>query len=346
MHDTDGRLDRRTFLRSSAVTAIAGIALFDLAACGSSDSGSSSGSTGSAGAYTGDFSVPLYKQLPDNAPFIVGLAKGFFTDEQLTMKPVDFTQGTDVIRSVSSQTHLGSSSPISGIVAHESGFPDLRIVGTCLGRSTIVYLVPPDSSIKTLKDLDGKKVGVNAPTSITTYLGQRMVESVGLKPGEDVELINVKGVSDAATAMDNGVVDCAWSSPPLSVQLIQEGRARLLYDTAQLVPKFIQTSLFSDTSFIESKGDVVRRWLKAIATSQQFIRDNTEEAAQIWGKELGIDHKIAVGTLKTLAPGFEIAVDKAAYQANVEACQALGLVKGDVPYDEIVDTQFLPQAAG
>jgi NitT/TauT family transport system substrate-binding protein len=326
-------VNRRTFLGASL--SAAGVVL--LGGCGSS--GGSGGGDDSSD-YSGQLSVPLYTQLPDNAVFIVGFSKGIYADHGLKLKPVNFLQGPDVIRSVASKTHLGSSSPISGLVGKEAGLDQIRIIGTCLGMSTIAYMVKPNSPIRSVADLKGKKIGVNAPTSTTTYLATRMVTQAGLDPKKDVELINVKGVSDSATALENGVVDCSWSSPPLSVQLVQEGKMRLLLDMNKVLPGFIQTSLFTDAGFLDSHPDVVQRFIDATSASQAFIRNDVEEASQIYATQLKIDPKIALGTLKALAPGFQIKVPRAGYDANVKACMELGLLKQDTPYDAIVVDKF------
>lgn len=330
-------MSRRRFLQSSAIT-VGGIALFGTAACGDDDSGSSSGS------FEGQFSVPLYDQLPDNAPLIIAQEQGFFADRDLDLTHASFTEGPDVIRSIIQRTHLGHSSTISGLVGFESGFSELRIVGTVLKYPAIEFIVAPDSSVENVEDLAGLKVGVNAPTSITNYVATELVRSAGLS-SDEVELINLGGTADAATALENGVVDVAWSSPPLSVQLEQEDKARVVFDAAEILPDLIQTTYFSDAEFIESDPDVVESWLSAIVEANDLIRTDVEEAGRTWAGAIGIDEAIAVGTLEKLQDAFDIAVTPAGYEANVTAITELGLAEEAIPYEDIVDDQFTQELA-
>ena len=330
-------IDRRSFLRASA-GAIGGLCLVGVSACG--DDGDETQAAAGDGAYSGGVSVPLYEILPDNAPIAIAIAQGFYEDVDLELKPVSFTQGPDVVRSVASQTHIGNSSMVSVIVGYANGVSNLRIVGTTVANPLIVFLVKSDSPIQEVADLRGKKLGVNAPTSVTTYLGTKMVRDAGLQPGEDVELVNVEGAGDAATALENGIIDCAWSSPPLSVQLIQKGSARQLYDTGEANPGFTVASLFTTSEFLEENNAVVDRWVTATAKGSDFIRSDPEQAGSIWGKAIGIDVKTAQGTLEAAAPAFKIAVERSGYDANVKACQELELIKEPVPYDDLVVPDF------
>lgn len=290
--------------------------------------------------YAGGIALPLYTQLPDNIPFVVGLAKGFFTEQMLDLKPISFSTGPDVIRSVASQTHLGSSSPVSGMVAYGSGFSNIRIVGACLNAPTIAYVVKPDSPIRDVSQLKGKNIGVNAPTSITTHLGRLMLTEAGLDPAKDANLINVKGIADSATALENNVVDCTWSSSPLLLQLIAQGKVRVLYDAAARHPTFTQTALFTDAQFIAENPDVVQQWINAVAKSQEFVQRKPAEAAEIWAKALNVDKELALLTVKKLAPSFTIKLTDEGFQQNMDAALAMGLITKPIARSEIVDSRF------
>lgn len=290
--------------------------------------------------YSGGISVPLYTQLPDNIPIIIGMAKGFFTEQMLDLKPINFSTGPDVIRSVASQTHLGASSPVSGMVAFKSGYADLRIVGACMNAPSVRYVVKADSPIKDVAQLKGKNIGVNAPTSITTHLGRLMLKEAGLDPEKDAKLINVKGAADSATALENGVVDCTWSSAPLLAQLVAQRKVRVLYDAAAAHPTFTQSAIFSDAKFIAQNPEVLQQALAAIAKSQDFVRSQPEESAEIWGKALGLDREIALDTVKKLGPAFTIRLTDEGYRQNMDAAIAMGLVSAPIPKADLIDARF------
>lgn len=328
------QMQRRDFLRgTAALTAGVGLSGYWIGS-------NAQGGSGAVVRYTGAVAVPLYTQLPDNIPFIVGFAKGFFERQGLSLEPMNLSTGPDVIRQVASQTHMGSSSPLSGMVAYANGYNGIRIVGGCLNAPSVAYLVKPDSPIRDAAQLKGKIIGVNAPTSITTYLGRLMLKEAGLDPMKDANLINVKGVADSATALANGVVDCTWSAAPLSLQLVAQGKARILYDATEKHPTFTQSALFSDESFIQQHPDVVQRWVNAIADSQAYVRQHPDEAAAIWAKALHIDPVLAKKTVNGLLPGFTIRLTDDGFVQNMEAAVAMGLVSKPFARAQIIDDRF------
>jgi NitT/TauT family transport system substrate-binding protein len=333
-----GAISRRGFLgTAAALSAGVGLSGFCLGALAQ---------TAAHSRYSGAIAVPLYTQLPDNIPFIIGFAKGFFEQRGLALQPMNLTTGPDVIRQVATQTHLGCSSPVSGMVAFGNGYSGIRIVGGCLNAPSVAYLVKPDSPIREISQLKGKNIGVNAPTSITTYLGQLMLKEAGLDPKKDANLINVKGVADSATALANNVVDCAWSAAPLSLQLVAQGKARILYDATEKHPTFTQSALFSDAAFIEQHPDVVQRWVDAVAASQAYVRAHPEDAANIWAKALNIDPKLARQTVDRLMPGFTIRLTDDGFSQNMTSAVAMGLVPKPFARAQIVDDRFAAAVRG
>ena len=77
------------------------------------------------------------------------------------------------------------------------------------------FLVPRDSDIKSLADLDGKKWGYTEPASTSGYMVPLvMLKDAGITPGESVE---TGGHPQAVKAVYNGEVDFSttYYSPPL-----------------------------------------------------------------------------------------------------------------------------------
>ena len=84
---------------------------------------------------------------------------------------------------------------------------DIKIVN--LGSRSMasnVIIVMPNSPIKTVADLKGKKFGISAPKSLGEMTGVLAMEKAGLKP-DDMQRIALGGLAGALTALENGVVD-------------------------------------------------------------------------------------------------------------------------------------------
>jgi sulfonate transport system substrate-binding protein len=124
----------------------------------------------------------------------------------------NFTSGPlrlEAIRAGAAQ--IGAVGDVPPILAHFSN-ADVVIVGVVVteGPTTIISTAP-DSGIKELKDLKGKKVGIN-PGTAQQAIVFRNLRAVGLKP-EDIKPINL-GLAEFADALRAGQIDAAVLKQP------------------------------------------------------------------------------------------------------------------------------------
>jgi NitT/TauT family transport system substrate-binding protein len=314
--------------------------LFGLAACGSDDEAQDQPAASGPKPYRGDFATIGYNAIMGMMPFHIAETNGYYADAKLEMTPVEFTSPSDLTRATATQMHLGTPSSLGTIVAHAKGLPELRIVASLEATTDYVYLVKPDSPIESPADLKGKKVGVSDPTALATYFASIMVREAGLTPDEDVTFINVKAGADAATALEQGVVDVAWSAAPLSIQLINEGKARSIFDASEQYSDFITSVLVSDTGFIEKNRDVVQRMVDVLKRSCEFVNTSPAEAADIWADSSGLDPKTTKVAIDRYKEAFHGNLDLGALEQVVKAAVDLGLIDKAPVMEELVDLSF------
>jgi NitT/TauT family transport system substrate-binding protein len=333
-----GVLSRRTFLvrTAGAGIAIGGLGAFGLAGCGQANSG---GGTTKDGKYTGQQAVTHLDDIISPAPFHIAEREGYFRDAGLMLKSVSFPGGSDVIRAIQSTSKLGLGSTIAAMIAHEKGLNDVRVVGGLLNKSEVVFMVPASSPIKRPEDLSGKKIGVSEPGSNSSYFGNLLIQRYKL---QGAKVVSVGGPPDAMTAAEHGVVDVGWAAPPFSTKLEQQGKARLLIDTADLEPHWASTGLVTLKSFADKNPDVMKKWIGALGKAIELIHSDTERAGRDWAESVQGDPKVAATALADYKDAFTLQIDRAALQAGARAAHSLGQLKGDPNLDEIVDERFLP----
>ena len=103
-----------------------------------------------------------------------------------------------------------------------------------IGRQSVfrgAIVASAKSDIKTLADLKGKKL--YGPFGSSIYLAAlAMLEKAGLKPGKDVEMVNM-GFADLSDAMRAGKVDAVFVWDPWVENFVEKGLVRVLgEDTA------------------------------------------------------------------------------------------------------------------
>jgi NitT/TauT family transport system substrate-binding protein len=105
----------------------------------------------------------------DSAGFLIALNKGLFSAAGLhvTFKPVTSSESA-IADQMKGKYDISAGNYVSYIQAQENHTADLRIVAegsVMMPGSQAVYTMP-GSRIRTLADLEGKTVGVNAPKNI------------------------------------------------------------------------------------------------------------------------------------------------------------------------------------
>jgi len=331
-------VDRRLFLKGGIYGAGV-LATVGIAGCGG-NSASSQQKSGSGG-YSGPLAVTLYTSFADSAPIVVAVDQGYFRDHGLNLTVTNYESGADAVRGIAAGSHMGTAGVFTALGAYAAGLKQFRLVGTLQRQNTLVFLVRSDSPIQSPAELKGKKIGLTGGTSATNYVADLMLKSVNLTLN-DVTQVKTTSSATALTALENQVIDCAWSLPPLSTQAIEEKRVRLLYSPEGKIPPQTDSALFVDSAFLDSNAEVVKNYVAAIVAGQQYIRQQTDAAANIYSKVTKVSPSVSRTMLESLKSGYDIAIQRDGIENTISAGESVGLYKkGAVTYEEIVDARFV-----
>lgn len=165
---------------------------------------------------------------------------------------------------------------------------DLVIVGYLTRYPGLVFVVKKDleGKVKSLADLKGKRVGVSSIGGGTHGATLALLEKLGMKQ-DDVEVIATK--DKLVDMWDKGEIVAAMHSSPFTDQLVQDGKAFILYDLrTKKDTNFLYDSdyplgvVVTRQDVIEKKPELVQKMLQSIMDANNFIKTATPE--QILGK--------------------------------------------------------------
>ncbi len=285
------------------------------------------------------------KVVLDNLPLFVGMRMKFFEEAGIKLEPSYFRGGGEVVRAITTHSvDFGATPSASAVlIAAAKGEPMKIVSGSAAPLTGVVWLVLPDSPLKSVKDLKGKKVGFSSPGSLTHTVIQSVLREEGLE--KDVQLVRVGSPGDSWAAVKNRVVDAGWHVSPAFYALILSKEARVLFDSSPYVKHYQQTVVAAMEDVIRKEPELIRAFLKARARAVKFIWENPEPTAQIWAEELQIPLEAARLAYKDLPRGYyETGAPKeenlkGALQEVMEA----GAVKQPPDLQKLFDLRFLPQ---
>ena len=199
-------------------------------------------------------------------------------------------------------------------------------------------------AIKSVADLKGKKVSVNA-RGATEYWLAAALGTAGLTIN-DIQLQTLN-FSDAVAALQSGAIDAAMVGEPVATLAEQKGLAvRLLTDFP--VQDVQPTALFANTDWTKAHSDlatgVVTAYLKASREMMNGGFDNPTDLAII-EQYTGVPAALVQEAVRPIYP-----VNGEFSIAGLQKMQAFFRMRGQLEYDKdldptaVIDTQFVDAA--
>ena len=253
------------------------------AGCGSSSSGSG-GSDSSSGGGATQVKVGVIP-IVDVAPLYLGQKKGFFSKRGIDLKMVTAQGGAAIVPGVvSGQFQFGFSNVTSLMLAQTKGVPIKSVVNGVasngkVGADVTGVAVKKNSSIKSAKDLVGKKVAVNTLQNIGDTTVRESVRKAGGDPSK-VKFVEMP-FDQMPAALDAGQVDAAWMAEPALTIARGQGARVVASPFAETDPKLTVATYFTSTKLLKQKPDLVKKFTAAMTESLEYASQHPDEARQI-----------------------------------------------------------------
>ena len=212
-------------------------------------------------------------------------ALGYFEQEGLDVNIVPGQSSAATAQLLlSGRADVGLAQPDAVMIQRANNkIPLVSFYAVCR-RGTNRFVVNPDSPIQTVRDIKGKKVGVNdLGSGGVIYLRARLREA-GMSPNE-VQLMSVGYGTPFFEALKNHNVDVEVNfTGGIARQQIAGYPVRLLPATPDELNQY-SYNLFATQSFIDKNPDVIAKIGRATAKATIFVMTNPEAAVRAFWKQ-------------------------------------------------------------
>jgi NitT/TauT family transport system substrate-binding protein len=216
-------------------TALLVTALSLVLAAGCSTGGGSDGATAAAESDVhATLTVGVVPAL-DSAGFFIAYYEGLFKAQGLTIKPKFVTSSeTAIALQVKGQYQITAGNYVSYIQAQQDGAANLDIFaeGSVMEPGAQDLYTMPDSSIRSLADLKGRTVAINAPNNILYLLTASLLNEHGI-PVKDVHFVTKYPFPLIPGALNSGAVNAAVLPEPFASSAQEQYGAVPLADLNQ-----------------------------------------------------------------------------------------------------------------
>jgi len=297
-----------------------------------------------------DIAVANYGVAMNGMPIVIAVNKGYFKLEgapDITGVLTDNGGGT-TIRNVTAGNLVFGESALAAVVAAIQGGADIKIVSEDASLVTdISFVTMPNSPIKSINDIKGKRLGFTNPGSTTQALTLLLLEKVGLKT-TDVTMTATGGFGPGLTALENGGIDVMALTDPLTSKNAE--RYRVIGWGRDLFPPMNNVVGVTTTKAMKEHGDTLRAIIRARRRGVEFMKANPKEAAQI----IATVYKMEPAVIENAIRQTGVTVEGVSYWGPgginykgldnmIRAQKLVGAIKGDVDWSKIVDESFLPE---
>jgi NitT/TauT family transport system substrate-binding protein len=154
--------------------------------------------------------------------------------------------------------------------------------------NVLAYELVVLDSVKSAEDLKGKSIGISRFGSASDVAARELLKGLGLKPMEDVKILQIGGASERAAGFSRGII-AGFPSPPGNVHLVPGGLPHRVLANMGDLPKpypFPFICAVTTKSFLVKKRDTVKRTLMALTEAGHYFKNNREAVQKTVAKYL------------------------------------------------------------
>jgi NitT/TauT family transport system substrate-binding protein len=221
-----------------------------------------------------------------NAIWTIAADAGFYRKHGLDAEVVYIGSTTVAVAAILAQDiHVGNAAG-SGVA--NAAVRGADVVSTACFINTLAYELVVLDSIRSAEDLKGKSIGISRFGSVSDVAARELLKGLGLRPMEDVKILQVGGAAERAAGFSRGVI-AGFPSPPGNVHLIPGGLPhRILANMADLEKPYPLPFICAVTTkgFLAKRRATVKRVIMALTEAAHYFKTNKEGTQRIVAKYL------------------------------------------------------------
>jgi NitT/TauT family transport system substrate-binding protein len=247
------------------------------------------------------------------APFVVAKQLGYFEKEGYDVSLLAVGGSNESAIQISAGNgEIGAASPGEALVGMQSGKLDIRYFYSLYYANIWSVAVMPDSPIKSMADLKGKKLGVQSMGSAGTTFGRAFVTQAGLDPQKDISFLPVGMGAQAITSVRQKMVDGVVYWDAALAKFITAGLDLRIIPSPENLRTLPDVGLLAKPETIAKNPNMLIGVTRAVAKGYDFTVANPEAAVTITWKAYPEARVQDADPAKALAAGVMVCMGRMA----------------------------------
>jgi len=240
------------------------------------------------------------KQVVSDSGVLIGMAKGYYKDLGITIEPVQFNSGQEMINQLAAgQLDVGAAVTAAGLFNAMSRDIPMKIVADKginvpdKGYYRLVVRKDLAGKLKDFKDLRGLRIAIVGTASLDEISLFRVLDA-GHMTTKDIDLQVIRSFPDMLVALANNSIDAAMLIEPFVTQGIIKGIVDPWKDPKDYDPE-AQTALLVYGTSMTKRPELANRFMVAYI---QSLRDYNDAFFKDKNKKEVIDILINISVIK------------------------------------------------
>jgi ABC-type nitrate/sulfonate/bicarbonate transport system substrate-binding protein len=235
----------------------------------------------------------------DTAVSDLGQRAGIFRKHGLTLELL-YTQGAGETQQavIAGSVDIGASVGVMGVLSAFSKGAPIRVIGAEMtGAGDLFWYVKADSPIKSIKEVgEGKTIAYSTNGSSTHGVVTAFIKQYDLK----AKPVATGSPPTTLTQVMSDQIDVGWSAPPTGLDLIDQGRIRVLATGNDTLFKDQTVRLLITTvQTLQTRKSAIEKYIKAYRETVDWMHDDPA-ALKVYADFNGISEAAA----KRIRDGF------------------------------------------
>jgi NitT/TauT family transport system substrate-binding protein len=276
-------------------------------------------------------------------PVDIGVEEGIFAKYGLDVEITTLTGDTKLQQALISDSVDVGLAGGTGMVFAVKGSPVLGVAALAGAPRNFSIIVGPTSTIRSVKDLHNKLLGVSTVGSLVEWFAKHISTREGW--GIDgIKTVATGGFEGTLAALKTGQIDGFTGATELGYQLEEKHEGKIIAGMEEFVPRFHTQVILAQQKVIHEQPALLDRFLKGMFASVAFMKHNREKTIEITSRVMHMSPAVIAKTYD-----YEIAMlsddgafDAASLTVLKDSYRDMGLLP-EAPTDaQILTRQFVP----
>ncbi len=274
-----------------------------------------------------------YLPITASLPLYVAQENGYFSEQGVQIETVQMQSSNQLVDALvrGDIDVVVESSAVPALIAETIDSGKIKIFSASDITPETPFdslVIKKDSSLSSLKDLEGKKIGV-FPGSTATNLLKKYLSDNGVDISK-IEFIQVIPTNQLL-ALYEGSIDVLHAYEPTTAIALQSGNAKKLYGSiyAEQLNHNPQGVALISTKFISENSRLAKKTIFAFNKASDFISKNDAQTREIVVKYVKVDKSVADNVV-FLYMSRSDKINKDALQAYADMLNAIGEMENKI----------------